>query len=275
MKLHRLGMRTVKTSVAVAITLLICDLLNITNPFFAAIAAIIAMESSISATLSTVKDRIYGTVLGAVLALAFSMIMPINWLTMGVGILIVIYICNQFKWQGTIKISTIVFIAVLLGYEAGNRWEYAIFRVIDTSIGLGIGTLINYYLFPHNMGEVIYQSVEGIVPRVVKMVETIGTHDESLDLDRLRKDLTSMEDKFSILKKDLKLNVDPEYDSITIGRLIDRFENLYVHLAIIDEMDSENEEETVLYYHTRKIVDAIGEIKSLKDVLDQENEQRR
>lgn len=276
MRLHRIGMRTIKTSMAVAITLLICEQIGISNPFFAAIAAIIAMEASISATLNTVKDRFYGTVLGAVLALTFSLIMPINWFTMGLGILVVIYTCNLFKWVGAIKISTIVFIAILLGYEAGSRWEYAFFRILDTTIGLVIGTLINYYLFPYKMGEVIYKSMEGIVPRMVQMVDRIGTHEESLDLERLKIELASIEDKFEILKKDLKLNVDPEFDSTIIERLINRFENLYVHLAIIDELETEQEEDDlVLYYHTRKIVDAISEIKYLKKILDEENEQRR
>jgi uncharacterized membrane protein YgaE (UPF0421/DUF939 family) len=268
-KLHKLGMRTIKTAMAVAITLLICDLLNITNPFFAAIAAIIAMESSISATFSTVKDRIYGTILGAILALVFSWIFPINWLSMGFGILIVIYVCNQFGWQGTIKISTIVFIAVLLGYEAGNRWEYAVFRIIDTTIGLTIGTLINYYVFPHNMGGEIYRVVDDLLPDLNKMLETIGSHEENFELDRLRNELSLLEDRFNILKKDIKLHVNPAYDSDRFKAIIDQLEMLYVHLAVIDNLNQQEADDFITKYHTKCVVDIIVKVNKLKHELDQ------
>lgn len=268
-KLHKLGMRTVKTAIAVAITLLISELLNITNPFFAAIAAIIAMESSISATFSTVKDRIYGTILGAVLALFFSWIFPINWLSMGFGILIVIYVCNQFGWQGTIKISTIVFIAVLLGYEAGNRWEYALFRILDTTVGLSIGTLINYYVFPHNMGGEIYRAVDDLLPNLNKMLETIGSHEENFELDRLRNELSLLEDRFNILKKDIKLHVNPAYDSDMFKEIIERLEMLYVHLAVIDNLGQQEDNALIMEYHTKCVVDIIIKVNRLKHDLDQ------
>ncbi|MCD4712490.1 MAG: FUSC family protein [Clostridiales bacterium] len=268
-KLHKLGMRTIKTAMAVAITLLICDILNITNPFFAAIAAIIAMESSISATFSTVKDRIYGTILGAILALVFSWIFPINWLSMGFGILIVIYVCNQFGWQGTIKISTIVFIAVLLGYEAGNRWEYAVFRIIDTTIGLTIGTIINYYVFPHNMGGEIYRVVDDLLPDLNKMLETIGSHEENFELDTLRSELSLLEDRFNILKKDIKLHVNPAYDSETFKAIIDRLEMLYVHLAVIDNLSHHEGDAVIMDYHTKCVIDIIVAVNRLKHELDQ------
>lgn len=268
-KLHKLGMRTIKTAIAVAVTLLVCDILNITNPFFAAIAAIIAMESSISATFSTVKDRIYGTILGAVLALVFSWVFPINWLSMGIGILIVIYVCNQFGWQGTIKISTIVFIAVLLGYEAGNRWEYALFRILDTIIGLSIGTLINYFVFPHNMGGEIYKVVDDLMPDLNNVLETIGSHEENFELDRLRNELLLLEDRFNILRKDIKHHVNPAYDSETFKAIIERLDMLYVHLAVIDSLEQQAENDIILEHHTKCVIDIINTVNRLKHELDQ------
>lgn len=268
-KFHKLGMRTIKTAVAVAIALLISELLNITNPLLAAIAAIIAMESSISVTFSTVKDRIYSTILGAILALVFSLIFPINWLSMGFGILIVIYVCNLFGWQGTIKISTIVFIAILLGYEEGNKWQYALFRIFDTMIGLSVSTLINYYVFPHNMGGEIYKVVDDLVPDLNKILETIGSHEENFDLDTLRRDLFLLEDRFNILKKDIKLHVNPAYDSETFNGIIERLEMLYVHLAVIDNLNHQEGNNVIMEYHIKCVIDIIVDVNRLKHDLDQ------
>ena len=188
---------------------------------------------------------------------------------MGFGILIVIYVCNQFGWQGTIKISTIVFIAVLLGYEAGNRWEYALFRILDTTIGLSIGTLINYYVFPHNMGGEIYKVVDDLLPDLNKMLETIGSHEENFELDTLRNELSLLEDRFNILKKDIKHHVNPAYDSETFKAIIDRLEMLYVHLAVIDNLSHHEGDAVIMEYHTKCVIDSIVAINRLKQELDQ------
>lgn len=148
--MNRIGMRTIKTGVAVAITLVVCEFFKVTNPFFAAIAAIFAMESSIDGTLIVVRDRLFGTILGAVVAIIFTLFVPVNPLSVGIGIIIVIYLCNLFKWEGTIKISTVVFVAIALGYEEGGQVSYAFYRTIDTFIGLSISALINMLIFPKN-----------------------------------------------------------------------------------------------------------------------------
>jgi len=146
--INRIGMRNIKTGIAVMITLLICELFKVTNPFFAAIAAIFAMESSIEATFVVVRDRMYGTVLGALVALGFVTFFPVNPITIGLGIIVVIYICNLFKWHGTIKITTIVFLAIALGVHDGDNVSYAFFRTIDTFIGLSISALVNVLIYP-------------------------------------------------------------------------------------------------------------------------------
>ena len=79
-KIKKIGMRTLKTALAVILTLFICDLLNITNPFFATIAAIIAMETSVSGSLLIARERMYGTVIGAAIALLFTLLFPVNYI---------------------------------------------------------------------------------------------------------------------------------------------------------------------------------------------------
>ncbi len=145
---HGIGPRSIKTGIAVMITLFVADRFQLTNPFFAAIAAVFAMESTMTATFSVIRDRLLGTVLGALIALIFSLLLPMNPVTIGLGIVIVIYVCNLFKWQGTIKIAIIVFLAIGLGTSSGNQVSYAFYRTLDTFIGLIISGLINYFVFP-------------------------------------------------------------------------------------------------------------------------------
>ncbi len=48
-------MRTIKTALAVSLTIFIAQVLNLKSPFFAGIAAIIAMQSSVSESFNMAK----------------------------------------------------------------------------------------------------------------------------------------------------------------------------------------------------------------------------
>ena len=256
-RFNKIGMRTLKTGLAVIVTLLISDMLEISNPFFATIAAIFAMESSISATFTVARDRMYGTVLGAIVAFIFSMLIPVNALTIGMGISIVIYICNAFKWQGTIKISTIVFLAILLGFEEGGQFEYALYRTMDTFIGLAISTLINYFVFPHDVGEKV---TEEIVKTINEMVIAIDKHSESFELELFDRDLKVMKLHFDTLQKEIKLSVSPQYDLAAVKKTIETFEGIYHHMAVLDVLfeDSTSDNLTIRSEERRVVKDFIN-----------------
>jgi len=255
-RFNKIGMRTFKTGLAVIITLLISDMLMISNPFFAAIAAIFAMESSISATFVAARDRMYGTILGAIVGFLFSMLIPVNAMTIGIGIIIVIYICNVFKWQGTIKISTIVFLAILLGFEEGGQLEYALFRTLDTFIGLAISTLINYFVFPHDVGEKVTISTDEMVESINEMIDAIDRHNEFFELELLERDLSVMKHHFDILQKEIKLVVSPKYDMVVVKQTIETLEAIYHHMTILVALFEDNESENsalIIAYHVDKI----------------------
>ena len=109
MKIEKIGMRTIKTALAVSLTIFIAQVLNLKSPFFAGIAAIIAMQSSVSESFNMAKNRMLSTILGAITALLFSLIAPENPFFIAIGIIIIIYLCNIFNWKKSIQLSTMVF----------------------------------------------------------------------------------------------------------------------------------------------------------------------
>ncbi len=273
MTVKKVGLRTLKTALAVSVTLIVSDFIPVTNPFFAAIAAIIAMEPSVSAALETGKDRMWGTILGAVMALLLSLFAPVNALTIGIGVIIVIYISNLFEWQGTIKISSIVFLAILLGYEDAHQIDYAMFRTLDTFIGLTVGTLVNFFIFPHDVGGKVIRSMEEIIHHLIEEVEQIEGHQTKIDLSLLKKDLDAMGEQLDALEKDVKLHVHTQHDNRELRRILNRFERVYHHLAIIDAIDAERDAalgdvDQLVQYHNRRILTILEEVYALKRSLE-------
>ncbi|QQY80078.1 uncharacterized membrane protein YgaE (UPF0421/DUF939 family) [Keratinibaculum paraultunense] len=237
MKLEKIGMRTIKTAFAVSFTIFIAQLLNLQSPFFAGIAAIIAMQSSVSESFNMAKNRMLSTILGAIIALLFSLIAPENPFFIAIGIIIIIYLCNIFNWKKSIQLSAMVFLSILLNYEEGSRVDYALYRTLDTFIGLVIGTLINYFIIPPNIENNIKTSIEIVYSQFKKMLEHIIYKNEFTGLDELRQDIVDIEKNYNILKKEIKFNLYESDICYYFKKLFDLFENTYNHLSIISTMD--------------------------------------
>lgn len=237
MKIEKIGMRTIKTALAVSLTIFIAQVLNLKSPFFAGIAAIIAMQSSVSESFNMAKNRMLSTILGAITALLFSLIAPENPFFIAIGIIIIIYLCNIFNWKKSIQLSTMVFLSIILNYEEGSRVNYALYRTLDTFIGLVIGTLINYFLLPPNIEEQIKVSIENMYSQVKNMLEHIIWKKEYTGLDELRQEIVNIEKNYNILKKEIRFNLCKTDICSNFENIFQLLESTYNHLSIISSIE--------------------------------------
>ncbi len=233
MKIEKIGMRTIKTAFAVSFTIFISNILNLKSPFFAGIAAIIAMQTSVSESLSRGKDRMYGTVFGAVVAMLFSYLAPENVISTGIGILIIIYICNILGLKKSIQLSTMVFLSIILNHDEGSRLNYALYRTMDTLVGLIIGTAINYFIVPPNMEARIEEMIDKTYFEIKGMIEGIIYQGEKPSLEDFKKYLIDMEENYTILKKDSRLSLGKPHDTSNYDWIFTAFSNIYSNLKII------------------------------------------
>lgn len=143
----KIGLRTIKTGIAISLAMLISSLLNIEYPFFAMIAALIAIQPTVSDSWRVGVNRMLGTFIGAIIGLAFVVYVPVNFVFAGLGIILLIYIMNKLHWNEAINIAAVVFIAVFLNISQGHV-NYALNRLLDTFIGIAIAVMINYLIYP-------------------------------------------------------------------------------------------------------------------------------
>lgn len=102
-------MRNIKTAISVVICIVISNLLNLNNPIFVIIGAIVSMQGSINESYKSGINRILGTVFGAMVGMLFYQISPNNTLLIGLGTILIIHINNKLKWNKSIVITLIVF----------------------------------------------------------------------------------------------------------------------------------------------------------------------
>lgn len=155
---YRLGLRAIKTSVAVFVCMVISNILHRPDDFFAGIAAIICMQQTYDETFKTGLHRFIGTAIGGVTGYVILEIVEripfyskdANVFIIPLCLLIVIYFCNLINYQGSVVIGSIVLISVLSMYDRGvnSALIYVVDRVLDTTMGIIIAMIVNRFFLP-------------------------------------------------------------------------------------------------------------------------------
>jgi len=142
------GMRTLKTALAVFICIGIWRIWNDSMPFFAGIAAVITMQNSIENSVKVGIDRFIGTLVGAFVGGLLVWTLPINSITISLGIILVIHLTTIIKKGGSAAIASIVFLAITINIGDKSINNYIFMRVVETTLGIGIAVLINTLIKP-------------------------------------------------------------------------------------------------------------------------------
>lgn len=235
-KKYKIGMRTIKTGISVGLSLYIARMLKLNSPSLVGIAAIVSMQSTVSESFTTGKNRMMGTFIGAFLGLILSYVLPTNYFFLSLGIILVIYIHNIFNWKQSLSLSTIVFMAIFLNKE-GARLFYAVNRLLDTFIGIIVSMFVNYFIatpdskssfayLKSNIYEVLKNLIYGIVTNLKD-----STHHMYID------ELNSYNRSFLALKNDLLTNSQLGRSSKLALDIVNVLENIESHLAVILELN--------------------------------------
>ncbi|MGF7057391.1 FUSC family protein [Brassicibacter mesophilus] len=142
----KIGSRNLKTAISVFICIIVFQLLKRPYPFYACIAAVICMQNSVHNSFVAGKNRMIGTIIGAVVGIMFSIFIGQNAIVTGLGIVLVIYLCNFFNYDGSVSIACVVFLAIMTNLKEGTSYMYAINRVFDTFVGIIVAILVNKYI---------------------------------------------------------------------------------------------------------------------------------
>lgn len=149
--IKKVGMRNIKTAIAVTLCIIFFGIFN-QDAFFAGIAAVVCIQSTIQNSFKAGLMRFSGTVIGGIIGfitmelLIFSPeFLDVIWIFS--SIIITIYLCVLLKKNEACQIACIVLLSLILNHSDSNKaLFYAIERVIDTSIGIGIAVLVNKFV---------------------------------------------------------------------------------------------------------------------------------
>lgn len=243
-----IGMRNIKTAIAVTISILISNLFKLDSPFYAAIAAVISMQNSVTGSYKAGRNRMLGTITGATVGLCFSLISPNNAFLCGCGIIIVIYICNLLKWDKSVTIACIVFIGIMINLTDKTPLYYSIHRTLDTFIGIIVSVLVNMFIKPPAYENQIKNSCNKIIEYIYKISMESMYNINTIDLTKLKNQINNLQNNFAAYSKEIVKK--KQLDEAHIKQLIKIFNEIYTNLCFIDsiskpyELNPQNYEKT-------------------------------
>ena len=161
-KLPKIGLRMVKTAVAVMISYSIFKLLGLVyqeelpgvwgklGPVYACIACIVCIQSSLGQTVRQGVSRFIGVAVGGVLGTATLLLgdaLELPWVlapVLGVICLAGLWFCMLIQRPAACGMACIVPCVILItGVTGADRYYYAAARIIETVVGVGVAFLVN------------------------------------------------------------------------------------------------------------------------------------
>ena len=152
MKHLRFGFRTFKTALAVTVAVLVARLFSddIDAVFYAGMGAMVAMDTTLGKSLRQGLTQFLSVTFGTLMGyLALNLFPTVPAWFYGLGILLIILLCNGLKFPFTITLSGIIFLSAC-SYPTESLWADAIKRISCTGLGLLLALVINVSLRPYN-----------------------------------------------------------------------------------------------------------------------------
>ncbi len=234
------GMRIVKTSIAVTISISLGYALKLNSPFFAGVAAIIAMQDNLVDSYRMGRDRVLGTILGAAVGLLGSFISIGDPIIIGIGIIIVIYLCNKLGWSKSISIATIVFISIIMSVEKGQELYYSLNRILDTMVGIIVAVIVNFVISPPLTKNKIYDASLNLINDFSQALKAIIMKREDKEhLTNIENRLEIIDKEYPILMKEINIKLyKKNVGDVNLDHSRALLKKLYNNLNVLDEMGS-------------------------------------
>lgn len=162
-KLPKIGARTVKSGITVFLCSLISMLiLKRDSVHISIISGMTCIQNSLEVSVNNGKNRIIGTIVGAVvgfIGLSISSYFKANnFLTIAliasIGTMVTIYICVLFSITESINTAYVMFIILIMNIGQDNWLNYSIMRTIDTFVGVIVGINVNKFILKDSFKKV-------------------------------------------------------------------------------------------------------------------------
>ena len=237
METQKIGMRTIKTAVAVTICS-IAEGLIVQNTLYAVLACLISVQDTVKGSFKSGINRIKGTILGGIIGYIFLIISPCNDILSGLGTVLIITICNSYKINSGIVVAMVTFISIHHGIILESPEEYALLRIWDTTVGVIVGVGINYLVGRPDYVEKSIEHINSIEEVIEEYIKVKIINKEEFNLNKMSSQISKLENVYKKLSDELDYTDDYiNIENIECQLILAK--ETYYHMQSIQSLEKE------------------------------------
>ncbi|MBS1836314.1 MAG: FUSC family protein, partial [Actinobacteria bacterium] len=161
---RRLLKRSLRIGLAAALATLCSQLLHLPNPWFATVAAIVAMQSTLQATFRSGRNSILGAFIGAVLGLGVATVASDQAWAVGVVVTAPLVVFGWFRLRSIGQQAALVASVVVLvpSRPELTTLQFAVVRFGQAAIGIVVAMAVQALVFPPRAHRQVRRELAGI-----------------------------------------------------------------------------------------------------------------
>jgi len=151
---------SIRTAVAATISLAVARLFGLPEAYWAAIATLVVMQSTLGATLLISVERVAATALGALAGALLATYFTGNLIVFPVAVFVLGLFCAAFRMEkSAYRYASVTLAIILLIPRSNAAWIVALHRFFEVSVGIVVA-LVLAAVWPEHQPESPKQSVE-------------------------------------------------------------------------------------------------------------------
>ncbi len=144
---RRLVIHSTKTAIAAALCWWLATRFGLHDGYWGAISAIIVLQSNFGATITASRDRLLGTLIGAIFGFAFSFFGSLPWNYL-VAVILAVTVCGLLGFRSSSRLAGVTITIIMLVQKAGSHWTLALDRVGEVVLGIVVALAVSTLVFP-------------------------------------------------------------------------------------------------------------------------------
>lgn len=145
---HRhLLIHAAKTALAAALCWWLALRAGLNDGYWGAISAIIVLQSNFGSTITASRDRLLGTLIGAIFGFSFSLFGSLPWNYI-LALIAAMTLCGLLGLRSSSRLAGVTITIVMLVQNLNPHWTIALDRVCQVLLGIVIALLVSTFVLP-------------------------------------------------------------------------------------------------------------------------------
>jgi uncharacterized membrane protein YccC len=144
---RRLLIHAAKTALSAGLCWWLATRFGLHDGYWGAISAIIVLQSNFGSTITASRDRLLGTLIGAVFGFSFSFFGSLPWNYI-LAVLAAMTVCGLLGFRGSSRLAGVTITIVMLVQNGTSHWTVALDRVGQVVLGIVVALLVSTLVFP-------------------------------------------------------------------------------------------------------------------------------